>query len=239
VEEAVVAATLEEVAVVAAATVVAAAAGVVAVTLAEAAAVAAGVVAPPVETWRCVSAAAAAFAAGSSVVVVRQAARAIYLPALSGLVAPALPGGVRHGRIRQPTMVHPAMSDTSPAFTPALSLLTSPGIHALIQAIIQNSHDRPVPVPCPFLPLPAPNTEMNEALGLLTGAFANISIKGQQVGLPAPGQMPAFALRANAGGQGKAGKPSGACVVRLWLSRRNPLLGRPSVSKHSCCPLRV
>jgi hypothetical protein len=53
---------------------------------------------------------------------------------------------------------------------------------------------------------------MQEAVGLLNGAFANLAIKGQKVGLPAPGNMPAFALRRNAGGGGKAGKATGEGV---------------------------
>lgn len=95
---------------------------------------------------------------------------------------------------------HPGLVQAHPVplLTPALRLsLALPTPFSLLV--------RPLP---PSLP-----TEMNEALGLLTGAFANISIKGRQVGLPAPGHTPAFALRGNAGGQGKAGKPTGACGV--------------------------
>lgn len=108
--------------------------------------------------------------------------------------------------------LQPALSTT------ALALLASPGIQAWCKHIhVRCSHllcASPLHSPPPSLP-PSLPTEMNEALGLLTGAFANISIKGNQVGLPAAGHTPAFALRANAGGQGKAGKPTGACVA--WL----------------------
>lgn len=60
--------------------------------------------------------------------------------------------------------------------------------------------------------------EPQEAVGLLTAAFQSISIKGQQVGLPSPGTIPPFALRENAGGGGRAGKPTGMCarVLSVW-----------------------
>jgi hypothetical protein len=61
---------------------------------------------------------------------------------------------------------------------------------------------------------------MQEAVGLLNGAFANLAIKGQKVGLPAPGNMPAFALRRNAGGGGRAGKATGEEGLGLMCRQR-------------------
>jgi hypothetical protein len=40
-------------------------------------------------------------------------------------------------------------------------------------------------------------------------AFQNINITGRKVPVPAVGALPPFALRTNAGGGGKAGKPTG------------------------------
>lgn len=54
------------------------------------------------------------------------------------------------------------------------------------------------------------NTAVPEAVRLLTDAFTGISIQGQRVPTSSDiNAMPPFALRRNAGGGGKAGKPSG------------------------------
>lgn len=87
--------------------------------------------------------------------------------------------------------------------------------------------------PCcaaPLLCFTLCHAAMQEAVALLTGAFANVSIRGNKVGLPAVNQMPAFALRENAGGVGKAGKAVGEC----WLAAAALLLQHRALLWRRC-----